>query len=178
MIRYYVKQGPNDQIEGPYGIEQLRYRLWSGQMGPDAMAVLSTGQSLGQLRAARDWKGVEAVMADYPAEGPESAPEAIPPADAPPVATAAPRTAEENHRILMWLLFVISLVLLLFGDALAGALVSMFVPGLSVNGITVRLGEPDLRLALSFRIVGVLLFLAGLVERVLLALVTRGEDGE
>ena len=159
-MRYYVRQSPSDPIRGPFTPGEIQQMLSRGLLTGTAQALLATGQTLFQLRASEEWGAVGALPDVTPTDETEAG-------DAAYLFLAAQLLSREE-RLMYWLLGGgVALVIL------AGLIARLVTPGFSAGG---GWGWDTQQLADTtsvVRLLGVLSFAAGLVERLALAIRSR-----
>lgn len=150
-MRFYLRPEPGEAIRGPYSLEEIRQSLRAGAIGPAAQVLEATGQTLGQLRASHAWQEVQALVGALPEEVPTA------------VNPVGSKDHAESRRRPVAALLVSGILLVWF----AGPISELLVPKFAIGGMAAWDPDTARDLALGTRVVGVLLFVAGLVERVL-----------
>ncbi len=156
-MRFYLRPEPEGTIRGPYTLDEIRQSVRSGLIAPTAQALEATGQTLGQLRASQEWQAVAALVGNLSQEVPTAA-------NASTFGVATPKTEAENRRRWVVALLISGILLVWF----AGPISEFFVPKFALGSMTAWDPDTVRDLALGTRTVGLMVFIAGLVERVLM----------
>jgi hypothetical protein len=133
--------------------------ITAGTLSGAAQVLEASGQSLFQLRASREWNEAHTLVGVSPPEDPT--------ATAPPAASAL-SAAERQRRLMYWLLGT-GVALVVLAEPIAKLLVPGFRVGDSWGWDAQQLAE----WASLVRLLGLMSFAAGLVERLALAIRPR-----